>query len=221
MRRVSKGPFMKRGFTLLEVVLAIAIMLILTTMMMNGFAATMSYSYHTSIYSRTAASNYATAVSNLGVYSKLDKAAYEVMGAGYGSFGTNDMGSVRMYKKNPVSGALAQEEDFNIQLFREYKGFTTDAGFSSQKENYTTGDDDGSYSNNRTSFYYLPKYLRNGSDEKTRGKVVVYYIPKDSTFAHWGSSKKFAAGYYWYDTVNGYPLHETPLYSEKFDRSTI
>lgn len=220
MRRVSKGPFMKRGFTLLEVVLAIAIMLVLTTMMMNGFAATMSYSYHTSVYARTAASNYATAVSNLGVYSKLDKAAYEVMGAGYGSFDTYDMGSIRMYGKNPSGGATVPVEDFNIQLFREYKGFTTDAGFSSQKENYTTGDDDGSYSNNRTSFYYLPTYLRNGADETTRGKVIIYYVPQDTTFAHWGT-KKFNKGYYWYDSVHGYPVHENPLYTEKFDRSTI
>ena len=45
-----KTSISKIGFTLLEVILSVAIMLILTTMMMNGFAATMSYSYHTSVF---------------------------------------------------------------------------------------------------------------------------------------------------------------------------
>jgi len=174
----------KKGFTLLEVILSVAIMLVLTTMMMNGFAATMSYSYHTSVYASTASSNYKTALTNVGKNSSEGRSAYTHMGKGY--TGVSDTSLKKIKFDQVISGATGQE--ISIQLYRENGGASSakSHGYRDQVEQY--GDAaDGTYSNNRTAFYYLPKYIRNGTIEATRGKI---YILKD------GSE------YWWYDTVN-------------------
>ena len=64
MKRLFKKKRQK-GFTLLETLLSVAIMVIISTMLLNGFAATMGYSYHTSVYSKAAAQNYTSSMSTL------------------------------------------------------------------------------------------------------------------------------------------------------------
>ena len=64
MKRLNK-KFKQSGFTLLETLLAVAIMVIISTMLLNGFAATMGYSYYTSVYTRAAASNYSSSLNTL------------------------------------------------------------------------------------------------------------------------------------------------------------
>lgn len=78
MKRVFKKKRQK-GFTLLETLLSVAIMVIISTMLLNGFAATMGYSYHTSVYSKAAAANYSASMSTLSdLHGK--KKAYETDG---------------------------------------------------------------------------------------------------------------------------------------------
>lgn len=59
----------KKGFTLLEIVLAVAILMIMSTALVQGFLSTLQYSYDTSLYLRMSKSNYGRAVSNLSNYS--------------------------------------------------------------------------------------------------------------------------------------------------------
>lgn len=59
----------KKGFTLLEIVLAVAILMIMSTALVQGFLSTLQYSYDTSLYLRISKSNYGRAVSNLSNYS--------------------------------------------------------------------------------------------------------------------------------------------------------
>lgn len=74
MKRLFKNKRQK-GFTLLETVLSVAIMVIISTMLLNGFAATMGYSYHTSVYSKSASTNYSSCMGTLaGLHS--NNAAY-------------------------------------------------------------------------------------------------------------------------------------------------
>lgn len=187
MKRVTKINIKasKVGFTLLEVVLSIAIMLILTTMMMNGFAATMSYSYHTSVFATTAASNYATAIGKVANNSSQGKAAYQTLGLGYSGVGASDVATINF---KPQGAASIAAQDISIQLYRENggAGVASTVGFQSQKENYGETAD-GTYANNRTAFYYYPKYNRNGTDETTRGHIEIW---------------KFGTEYWWYDTVH-------------------
>ena len=63
MKRLLKNK--SQGFTLLETLLSVAIMVIISTMLLNGFAATMGYSYHTSVYNKSAASNYSDSINTL------------------------------------------------------------------------------------------------------------------------------------------------------------
>lgn len=59
----------KKGFTLLEIVLAVAILMIMSTALVQGFLSILQYSYDTSLYLRMSKSNYGRAVSNLSNYS--------------------------------------------------------------------------------------------------------------------------------------------------------
>lgn len=56
MKRFSKCNT-KKGFTLLEVLLATAILVIISSMLMEGFISAMGFSYNSSVYSRSASYN--------------------------------------------------------------------------------------------------------------------------------------------------------------------
>lgn len=64
MKRLLKIKI-KTGFTLLETLLSVAIMVIISSMLLNGFGATMGYSYHTSVYTKAAAANYSGCMNTL------------------------------------------------------------------------------------------------------------------------------------------------------------
>lgn len=66
MNKIYKS---KKGFTLLEIVLAVAILMIMSTALVQGFLSTLQYSYDTSLYLRMSKSNYGRAVSDLSNYS--------------------------------------------------------------------------------------------------------------------------------------------------------
>ena len=55
----------KKGFTLLEVMLAVAIMAIASTMIMVGFLTTMTYSRNTTLYARVGSANYDNCITRL------------------------------------------------------------------------------------------------------------------------------------------------------------
>lgn len=74
MKKISK-KFSKRGFTLLEVMLATVIMTIVSTMIMKGFLSTMNYAHNNNVYSKMGAQNYQNAlgqVTNMVGYGKGD-----------------------------------------------------------------------------------------------------------------------------------------------------
>lgn len=55
----------KRGFTLLEVMLATAIMTICSTMIMKGFLSTMNYAHNNNVYNKMGAKNYDSAMAKV------------------------------------------------------------------------------------------------------------------------------------------------------------
>ena len=57
MKRLIK-QINRKGFTLVETLLATFILVVVSTMLINGFIATMGYSYQTSVYSKSGANNY-------------------------------------------------------------------------------------------------------------------------------------------------------------------
>lgn len=69
MKRFSKLKN-KKGFTLLETLLATCILVIVSSMLMQGFITAMGYSYNSSVYSRSAAYNSQLCVTQLAEWSK-------------------------------------------------------------------------------------------------------------------------------------------------------
>ena len=160
----------KKGFTLLEVILSVAIMLILTTMMMNGFAATMSYSYHTSVYASTAATNYSNALSKLAEKSSVSFEAYKDMGKASAEKKTLSIARTNSAYNNPSA-----YKTMNVEVYRENGGAEAARthGYRSQVENYGESKD-GTYANNRSSFYYYPNYITESTTDADRGTLRVY-----------------------------------------------
>ena len=68
MKRISKLENSRRGFTLLEVLLAVAILSIASTMIMNGFIATMTFANNNKRYARIGEMNASRASQNIAHY---------------------------------------------------------------------------------------------------------------------------------------------------------
>ena len=64
MKRVIKTAG-RKGFTLVETLLATFILVVISTMLVNGFIATMGFSYQTSVYSKSGANNYGLAMDKI------------------------------------------------------------------------------------------------------------------------------------------------------------
>ena len=69
MKRLVKR-FNCKGFTLVETLLATFILVVTSTMLINGFVATMGYSYQTSIYNKSGAKNYTACITDVAKWSK-------------------------------------------------------------------------------------------------------------------------------------------------------
>lgn len=153
--RLFKKKSSRMGFTLLEVVLSVAIMLVLTTMMMNGFAATMSYSFHTSVFASTAAANYDKVLTNIAKAVKADRAAFRDLPT-Y----ANEAGEVEITLDQTIASVPGNK--FTVRVFKATDGAAAanTNGYRSVAETWESGTKaDGSYANNRTSFYFRPTVI--------------------------------------------------------------
>ena len=70
MKRVVK-QISRKGFTLVETLLATFILVVISTMLINGFIATMGYSYQTSVYSKSGAANYAACMDKVAEWNSM------------------------------------------------------------------------------------------------------------------------------------------------------
>lgn len=143
----------KKGFTLLEVMLSIAILTIVSTMIMTGFLSTMNYATNNSVYSRLGANNYSTAIRKLAENSSVDPnaardaallaSATDMVTINYGvSGGGGVSGNVRVerWRENDAS-------DPHINV----------VGTAIGDHTYDEGGAGGVSSVlNRTSFFYVP-----------------------------------------------------------------
>ena len=185
--RLFKKKSSKIGFTLLEVVLSIAIMLVLTTMMMNGFAATMSYSFHTSVYASTAAANYDKVLTNIAKAVKSDRAAFRSLPS-Y----ANAAGEVEISLDQTIASVPGNK--FTVRLFKANDGAAAanNNGYRSVAETWEAGTGtDGSYANNRTSFYFRPTVIgANTSDaantsSASYGNCFIYLRYVSGSWQRW------------------------------------
>lgn len=179
----------KKGFTLLEVMLAVAILTIASTMIMEGFLATMGYSTNTSIYSRAGAKNYSVTIGKLAEYS-TDSDDFYKRYVNYVPMNdsTADYSSVQTSVSIPGAGGF-NKTDIDVQVWKATKGSEDYAAYN------VTGkyDEDPTVSDNRMSFFYTPSsehlyceicknwgyigFFKHGADTKADWYCVYPYEP--------------------------------------------
>lgn len=133
----------KKGFTLLEVMLAVAVMAIGSTMIMQGFIATMNCSRNSKVYSRVGASHYAELISNISENSQLSAKDRNLTG---GSGTTINFGSTfdtGIYLWRLTNGTGAAEDTINVSGANAYAQALEDSLASSTIDN-------------RAAFFYIP-----------------------------------------------------------------
>lgn len=187
MKRFTKIKT-KKGFTLLEVLLATAILVIISSMLMQGFITTMGFSYNSSVYARSAAWNSKLCIAQLGQWSaNADKFEYDTSTntfkptktAAYNdtefynnssskkiSFGQGTVGA----KLGTVSVAIHKETGVAVTA-PELQGFKT--------EKLSTGD---RYADNRAILFYYPSY--NGEGKSYYGNTHIYMLNGKKCWGH-------------------------------------
>lgn len=206
MKRFSKFKT-KKGFTLLETLLATAILVIAGSMLMEGFITAMGYSYNSSVYSRSAEYNsqlvltqlarwsmYADNVKKVkadGSFEKLD-AAYKDVGQ-YGWDHSNNNASPKTISF--AGGGVAGHSLGKIKVaVYEKKDVETGATNLTKFTDETIKNNENAYADNRTILFYYPTV--NGS-------------PSDSYFGNTHIYRRADGTLWWgYDdnAGNGVPL---------------
>ena len=158
----------RKGFTLVETLLATFILVVTSTMLVNGFVATMGYSYQTSVYSKSGAYNYSQCMAKVAEWNHKDNtgpdgreavAQSSVVAAGTGktlSF-VNTTG-------------LPSVDDLNVGTYKFDSLNGTVPGTLAGQE-YAPKTDN--YVDNRTAIFYYPEYCQDPSDDTSLGNVVV------------------------------------------------
>ena len=191
MKKMIK--FQKRkGFTLVETILAVFILVVISTMLINGFVTTMGYSYQTAIYSKSAAMNYSLCMNETGKWNKksnyLDGGREATMANGVGNNITT--GTLTFIPGSEYSSI----EDLNVAIDKR----TTLEGVVPGSLPYMdprfapTDTGNTSYVDNRTTFYYYPEYCADAEgghvgqiivmiDSSDENDVKYYWVILDST----------------------------------------
>jgi len=180
MFRKVKVKKTKRGFTLIETLLSVALLIIISTMMMKGFMSTINYSHNTSVYSKSAASNYADVISELGYYSTTAAGDKTTAYSALETDGT--LGSLCF--STEVSGTkliLNTTNTLNVKVFSatdNSSDLTENLGLS------TYAEDDDTYADNRYSFTYIPTKNKDG-DGNHVGEIRIFRKNDDGSY-WWG-----------------------------------
>lgn len=160
----------RKGFTLVETLLAVFILIVVSTMLINGFITTMAYSYQTSVYSKSGASNYKACMNTLSRwnhYENLGDDGREAAGQNYInkvnkhilSFDTGD----RTASFESLYVAVEAKNNLSLTVPNEVRYGATD---------YTPTND--SYADNHKVFVYYPEYCSDTHGGNI-GKIVVMY----------------------------------------------
>ena len=167
MKRLIKNNN-RKGFTLVETLLATFILVVTSTMLINGFVATMGFSYQTSVYSKSGANNYTACMSkvaswnhlgNIGATGREAVAQSSIVAAGEGKTVTF---------KNATG--LPSIDSLNVGVLRSNNLDLTVPG-TLQGQDYSPVKDD--LIDNRTVIFYYPQYCQDPLDDSTLGKVLV------------------------------------------------
>lgn len=198
MKRFSKIKT-KRGFTLLETLLATCILVIVSSMLMEGFITAMGYSYNSSVYARSAAYNSKLCVEQLSKWSmnadNIDH--YNASGdkvslsAAYYNVGeealtqTNNLQTDKL--KQITFGSLGTVRVVTYTKTGVAPG-VSDLGSSFNKETIAN---DNAVADNRMIFFYYPTVNGTATTQTYFGNTHVYR--KNNNTYVWGYDNPAAA----------------------------
>ncbi|MCR4669695.1 MAG: type II secretion system GspH family protein [Saccharofermentans sp.] len=188
MLKIVKVKKTKKGFTLLETLLSCALLVIISTMMMNGFMASINYSHNTSVYAKSAASNYASAMSEMAYYATKAEADKKTAYSALDSKGTD---GTLTFTGTGVAGTkliLNTDGELKVKVFEQIDNKTNlhqNLGLSQYKEEYD--DKNGSYADNRYSFTYIPGMNKDGSNKHV-GEIRIFKKRGTNDY-YWGYKK--------------------------------
>ena len=174
MKRFSKLKN-KKGFTLLETLLATCILVIVSSMLMEGFITAMGYSYNSSVYARSAAFNSKLCVDKL--------AEYSMYADGVASYS----GGTVTPENNPYAKVGIDANSKANAEFRQIV-FTHDLGVIKvaihEEKNVKTGD------SNLSNF--TAEAIRNNPNAVADNRMIFFYYPTNngdiSDTAHYGAT---------------------------------
>lgn len=180
MKRVVKQTN-RKGFTLVETLLATFILVVISTMLINGFIATMGYSYQTSVYSKSGANNYAAC---------MDRVAKQNSMSNRGTSGRQQKLGTGVTTKNLtfVCPASYNLEPLYVEVVSEYTLDNTvpgtlpfqDAAYAPKDGNHYGSTDE--LVDNRKAIIYYPEYWRASADSsKYKIAIRVDYTHLDSS----------------------------------------
>ena len=187
----------RKGFTLVETILAMFILFVVSTMLVNGFIAAMAYSYQTSIYSKSGSDNYSVCMNDIANWSNQkvadrEKNAYSnYMSGNHSVLKFNSSGA---HKITLESLSVGYERHDNLV-------HTVPLHLNFEDGRFAPANDEKQLSDNRRSFFYYPEYCSKGTEEV--GNIVVMY-------------DKNAQAYYWVvkkGDLNTNKVTTTPIYS--------
>ncbi|MBP5655835.1 MAG: type II secretion system protein [Clostridiales bacterium] len=188
MLKIVKVKKTKKGFTLLETLLSVALLVIISSMMMNGFMASINFSHNTSVYAKSAGTNYRDAMSDLAYYATKagtnKKAAYSALNS-QGADGTMTFTGSGVAGTNLI---LNSDGELKVKVFSKTSNATDlhdNLGLSQYAENYGGGDD--SYADNRYSFNYIPSTNADGDGDHV-GEIRIFRQNSTGNY-FWGYKK--------------------------------
>ena len=176
---IKKGN--RKGFTLVETMLAVFILVVISTMLINGFVTTMAYSYQTSVYSKSGANNYKGCMTNLARWNHLDTNGTdgrEAMAYNNTIAANAIMGKdLVFYSHGAVTNSL---ETVNVAVIAKTDlSATVPDELNYNSKNYAPNNE--SRADNHKTFVYYPEYCA-ASDGSHVGDIIVMYVQSENKY---------------------------------------
>jgi len=199
MKRVIK-KLNRKGFTLVETLLATFILVVVSTMLVNGFIATMGYSYQTSVYSKSGSNNYAACMDKVASWNTLNDCGdggREEKGKAYYAANGNSHNTLTF--KNTPSGVTMEKLYVGIEAKTDLSGTVPDTlpfGNAAYAPKDGTAEHGGAGSDqladNRKAIVYYPEYWQGKSGSSSFKKVIIM-----------GDYSQSPVQYYWVVSPSG------------------
>ena len=198
MKRIIKKSN-RKGFTLVETLLATFILVVVSTMLVNGFISTMGFSYQTSVYSKSGSNNYAACMNKVAQWNTLTDCGdggREEKGKDY--YTANGNNHKKLSFKNTPSGTKLEQLYVGIEAktdLSETVPHTLPFGNAAYAPKDGTAAHGGAGSDqladNRKTIVYYPEYWK-GKNASSFKKIIVM-----------GDYSQSPVQYYWVVSPSG------------------